>query len=1175
MTSIGKYAFSGCTGLTGITIPSSVTTIGESAFYGCTGLTSAIIGDGVTSIGESAFYGCTGMTSVIVGGGVTSIGESAFYDCSGLTGITIPSSVEYISSNAFNNCNSLQTLIIEDGEDGLSMGYNDNKKGLFSSCPITILHLGRNLYYTSNSDSGYSPFYNKGGLRNLTIGSKVRKIDNCLFYGCSGLTSIVIPNSVTFIGSEAFYDCSGLTSVVIPNSVTYVGRQAFYDCSGLTSVVIPNSVTSIGDNAFYGCSGLKKSAYPSSISNPFNVTPFYKGLDICYPAEGSYIGEDGCIWTENKTELYFVPFDAEGEFEIPSTVTTIGDNAFRNCTSLTDISIPESVTSIGDNAFRDCTSLTDISIPESVTSIGDNAFRDCTGLTDISIPESVTSIGDNAFYNLRSLTGILTLSSIKTIGAEAFRSCSGLTSVILGNSVTSIVSNAFYECSGLKKSAYPSTISNPFSDGLAVSYPAEGATVEDGVVWGPGKSAIHFASIGLADKFTVPASVTSIGENAFKLCDGLTQVETVNEMPATIAENSFDGLYYTVEALVPDNGILDYLQTNWALFKNLKGATSGVVTETFSDDVFTYRVIDADNACLVKGYYSNMSSVSIPRRVVLDDKFKNVTAIGKDAFSGCSRMTTLVLPRDLKEICEGAFQGCTGLTELKLSETVTTIGADAFNGCSGITALTLDAALTTIGDRAFSGCKNIASVAFNDNLETIGDAAFKGCTSIKSLAFNSKLSYLGSNSFQGCTGLTALTFNDNLSTIGDYAFEKCTHLTGVKFNNGLYTIGNNAFNNCTELADIDLPNTVAEIGEYAFANCGKLTSVSIPASVEAIGSSAFYRCSLLGEFKIEDSESAIEIGSGMLSSSPVENLYIGRDFTRGPGASGVKTLTIGNLVTEVPDWAFRSASSLATLTLGSSVKTIGTYAFYGCALTEVVMSPATETIGSSAFAGNDLKAIAIGANVTEIGEKVFDGANALTGVSITATTPPMANNNTFSYYDCPLYVTPGYKSTYEDFTRCWYRFSGYDLIPADNVEIAGQATITLKPGETMKLTATMTPANASLPYIFWRSTNPAFATVDKDGNVTLTSDSDISTYADDTECQIIAETLYADGPVATVTIKDDTLGVDDVTTNAVSARPNDIYNLQGICLKRDASQEDVDALAPGLYIIGGQKVLVK
>ena len=210
VTSIGIYAFQGCSGLTSITIPNSVTSIGSDAFSGCSGLTSITIPNSVTSIGERAFEGCSGLTSITIPNSVTSIGSDAFSYCSGLTSITIPNSVTSIGSSAF--------------------------------------------YYCS-------------GLTSITIPNSVTSIGSVAFSGCSGLTSITIPNSVTSIGEGAFYECSGLTSITIPNSVTSIGDYAFRGCSGLTSITIPNSVTSIGSDAFYGCSGLTSITIPSSVTS--------------------------------------------------------------------------------------------------------------------------------------------------------------------------------------------------------------------------------------------------------------------------------------------------------------------------------------------------------------------------------------------------------------------------------------------------------------------------------------------------------------------------------------------------------------------------------------------------------------------------------------------------------------------------------------------------------------------------------------------------------------------------------------------------------------------------------------------------------------------------------------------------------------------------------------------
>ena len=193
---LGYLAFEGCSSLTSLTIPSSVTSIGFSAFSGCSGLTSLTIPSSVTSIGSSAFEGCSGLTSLTIPSSVTSISSGAFEGCSGLTSFTIPSSVTSIGSGAFEGCS---------------------------------------------------------GLTSLTIPSSVTSIDNSVFSGCSGLTSLTIPSSVTRIGQSAFEGCSGLTSLTISSSVTEICDYVFKGCSGLTSLTIPSSVTSISSGAFLFC----------------------------------------------------------------------------------------------------------------------------------------------------------------------------------------------------------------------------------------------------------------------------------------------------------------------------------------------------------------------------------------------------------------------------------------------------------------------------------------------------------------------------------------------------------------------------------------------------------------------------------------------------------------------------------------------------------------------------------------------------------------------------------------------------------------------------------------------------------------------------------------------------------------------------------------------------------
>ena len=231
---LGDFAFAECSGLTSLTLPSSVTSIGDGVFSGCRGLTSLTIPSGVTSIGDYAFSGCSGLTSLTIPSGVTSIGDLTFNGCSGLTSLTIPSGVTSIGDMAFEGCR---------------------------------------------------------GLTSMTIPSSVTSIGNYAFIGCSGLTSLTLPSSVTSIGDGVFIGCSGLTSMTIPSSVTSIGESAFRDCSGLTSLTLPSSVTSISNRAFYGCSGLT-SIYAYLEKIPKLGSDVFTGCDakncILYVPTGTY-----------------------------------------------------------------------------------------------------------------------------------------------------------------------------------------------------------------------------------------------------------------------------------------------------------------------------------------------------------------------------------------------------------------------------------------------------------------------------------------------------------------------------------------------------------------------------------------------------------------------------------------------------------------------------------------------------------------------------------------------------------------------------------------------------------------------------------------------------------------------------------------------------------------------
>ena len=443
VTSIGKKAFEHCRKLTNITIPNSVTSIEEYAFDSCISLTNITIPDSVTSIGIYAFYGCSSLTNITIPGNVTSIGSCAFWDCRSLTSINV--------SNNNKNYSSIDGILFNKDKTEI-ITYPANKEGTSYGIPNSVTSIGNGAFaYCSSltniiipnsvTSVGYSAFENCDSLTSITIPDSVTSIGYSTFFGCSSLKSITIPDSVTSIGHHAFEVCSSLTNITIPDSVTSIGIYAFHDCSSLTSITIPEGVTSIGYSAFEDCNSLTS----------INVSDNNK----------NYSSIDGVLFNKDKTEIIKYPAKKkETSYDIPNDVTYIGDYAFEDCSSLTNITIPNSVTRIRYNAFENCRNLTSITIPDTVTEIGSYAFYKCSSLTNITIPNSVTSIENQTFFSCENLTSITIPNSITSIGDRAFYECSSLTSITIPDTVTEIGSYAFYKCSSLTNITIPEGVTS-------------------------------------------------------------------------------------------------------------------------------------------------------------------------------------------------------------------------------------------------------------------------------------------------------------------------------------------------------------------------------------------------------------------------------------------------------------------------------------------------------------------------------------------------------------------------------------------------------------------------------------------------------------------------------------------------------------------------------------------
>jgi len=452
----------------------------------------------------------------------------------------------------------------------------------------------------------------------------------------------------------------------------------------------------------------------------------------------------GVIWTDgsvanvldtNRTK--YVNLDLSG-----STITSIGQNAFAYCTSLTGVTIPNSVTSIEYYAFSDCTSLvainldsgnanyifeqgvlynknktllhtypagkaeTTFAIPNSVTSIGDGAFSGCTSLASVTIPDSVTSIGNFAFSNCTSLASVTIPNSVTSIGNSAFSGCTSLASVTIPDSVTSIGYSAFSNCTSLTSVIIPDSVTS------IEHYAFENCTSLN-ITWyyNPALTAYTFREY--LKTVIIPDSVTSIGYNAFSNCTSLTSVTIPNSV-TSIGQSAFSG------------------------------CTSLNITWYYNP------------ALTAEGFMEYLKTVIIP---------DSVTSIGNWAFYGCTGLTSVTIPNSVTSIGNSAFDKCSSLTSVTIPNSVTSIGNSAFYRCTSLTSVTIPNSVTSIGNSAFSNCSSLTSVIIPDSVTSIGFTAFYRCTSLTSVTIPNSVTSIGVGAFVACTNLTSITIPNSVRFI--------------------------------------------------------------------------------------------------------------------------------------------------------------------------------------------------------------------------------------------------------------------------------------------------------------------------------------------------------------------------------------------------------------------------
>ena len=1081
VTIIGKRAFANCSSLMEVSMSDAVYFIDDDAFKNCISLQSLTVPASLAGFGGIAgtavdrpknqpFDGCVNLTEII--------NKSELPLKCGYGGHGYLARYAIVLEDAQGNRHYRG---VEDGdecfetEDGFIFRLRDGQYTLLAYVgDKDTITLPQNF-----EGNEYSIYEFRGG-KNVIIPEGVTRIDNYAFRNCSAMESIVLPDSVESIGKEAFYGCKKLESFKIPKALTVVNLD-FTDCQALMSIALHDDITSL---TLLKCSALNKIHIPDgveyvsltyapidSIVVPESVTELH--LYFCDSLESVTLTE-GLInlSLNNCSRLQYV--------DIPEGVTTVN---FKNCSSLTKVDLPESVNFVYYDAFTGCSSLATITIPgslkscsfqtcyaltsviaeEGVTSLN---FSDCPALTmiqmpttlqtlnlskcgalaNVVLPQSITSLEINECQTLANIdipqsitslkiTNCDTLKSIETpTGAEGLQvsitNCDILTKLALAEGVTRMY---IAECGLLTAINIPNSVET-ISAGSFVGTKINRVDISenhpyficyDGVLYTKDLSNVVAVLYGVTE-ITLPATLTSISDSAFKGCTALETI-VIPDGVTVIGAGAFNGCKALKSITIPKS-VTEIGNRAFCGCSALKDVYyKGEIADWMKIRIQFTGSYDHWNDSSPLTYGANLYlNGKLLRHLVIPS---TVTEIGQNAFMGCASLESVVIPSSVKSIEYSAFKNCAALATVSLPDSITSIGKYAFADCSSLVSIDIPNSITEIEEGVFSGCSGLINITIPVSVTSFSTNAFYSTP--RNVYYEGDVEQWMKIGFASdvhrrtvatplngplyCKGklVTNVIVQDGVTWIPDGVFYGCKSLISVTLPDSVTGIGYAAFDACSSLMRITIGTGLTAISQKdVFAGCENLKTIINRGNMALVfGSTSNGNIAYYAE-RIQDADGTIRYRDGVQVAEHITTpdgfvfelnqgvytliAYIGGEPTitlpkNINGSTYHIRKFLGGLhviipegITSIDAEAFSGCTSLVSITIPESVTHIGASAFSGCmALKAVTLPQAVTSIENGTFDGcTSLENIVIGESVHTIGSNAFSRCKSLAQIAL-------------------------------------------------------------------------------------------------------------------------------------------------------------------------------------------------